>query len=73
MDQPLDGHPEAKGAIGGETKDHDHLGFHPLCQTKASKVTGVQSPQHLLCHPGLTAQMVLGIQDEAVDNGRKLG
>ena len=63
----------AEGTIGeGETRDHDHLCFHPLCETKVSKVIGVQSPWHLPCHPGQTIKMVLGIQDEAGDNGRKL-
>ena len=58
----------AKGAIGeGETRDYDHLGFHPLHQTEVSKVIGVQSPRHLPCHPSRNVQMVLGIQDEAGD------
>ena len=63
----------AEGTIGeGETRDHDHLGFHPLHQTEVSKVIGVQSPRRLPCHSGWTVQMVLGIQDEAGDIGRKL-
>ena len=73
IDWPLEGLLEAKGTIGeGETKDHNHLGFHPLHQTEALKVTGVQSPQRLPCHPSQTIQMVLGIQDEAGDDRRKL-
>ena len=64
----------AEGTIGeGEIRDYDHLGFHPLCQTKVLKAIGVQSPQRLPYHPGWTVQMVLGIQDEAGDIGRKLG
>ena len=63
----------AEGAIGeGETRDHDHLGFHPLHWTEVSKVIGVQSPWHLPYHPSWTVQMVLGIQDEAGGIGRKL-
>ena len=32
IDRPLDGLPVAEGVIGeGETRGHDHLGFHPLC------------------------------------------
>ena len=60
---------------GGETKDHNPPYIYPLCQTQALKVTGVQSPRHLLGHPGQTGQtiqMVLGIHDETGDNGRKL-
>ena len=63
----------AKGAIGeGETRDHDHLGFHPLCWTEVSKAIGFQPPRHLPYHPSQTVQMVLGIQDEAGGIGRKL-
>ena len=63
----------AKGTIGeGGIRDYDHLGFHPLCQTKVSKAIGVQSPWRLPYHPSQTVQMVLGIQDEAEDIGRKL-
>ena len=63
----------AEGIIGeGETRDHDHLGFHPFCQTKGSRVIGVQSQWHLPYHPSWTTQMVLDIQDEAGDIGRKL-
>ena len=57
---------------GGETKDHNPLDIYPLCQTKASKATGVQSPWCLLGHPGQTVQMVLGIHDKTGDDGRKL-
>ena len=57
---------------GGETKDHNPLDIYPLHQTEALKVTGVQSPQHLLGHPGQTIQMVLGIHDETGDDRRKL-
>ena len=65
---------KAKGATGGgETKDHNHLDFHPLCQTEVSRVTGVQSPWHLPGHPSQTIQMVLGICNETGDDGRKLG
>ena len=74
IDRPLVSLLEAKGTTGGgETKDHNHLDFHPLCQTEASKATGVQYPWHLPGHPGQTIQMVLGIHDEIGDNGRKLG
>ena len=73
IDRPLDGLSMAEGTIGeGGTRDYDHLGFNPLCQTEVSKVIGVQAPQRLPCHPGWTVQMVLGIQDEAGDTGRKL-
>ena len=73
IDGPLNGLSMAKGTIGeGETRDHNHLGFHPLCQTEVSKVIGVQSPRHLPYHPSQTVQMVLGIQDKAGDIGRKL-
>ena len=56
---------------GGETKDHNTPDVYPLCQTEASKVTGVQSPQCLLGHPDWTIQMVLGVHDETGDDGRK--
>ena len=73
IDGPLNGLPMAEGIIGeGETRDHDHLGFHPLCQTEGSRVIGVQSQWHLPYHPSRTVQMVLGIQDEAGGIGRKL-
>ena len=73
IDGPLDGLPMAEDVIGeGETRDHNHLGFHPLCQTKGSRVIGVQSQWRLPYHPGQTVQMVLGIQDEAGGIGRKL-
>ena len=73
IDRPLNGLSMAEGAIGeGGTRDYDHLGFNPLCQTEVLKAIGVQSPWHLPCHPGQTIQMVLGIQDEAGDIGRKL-
>ena len=73
IDRPLYGLSMAEGIIGeGGTRDYNHLGFNPLCQTEVSKVIGVQSPLHLPCHPGQTIQMVLGIQDEAGDIGRKL-
>ena len=73
IDRPLISLLEAKGATGGgETKDHNHLDFHPLCWTEASKVTGVQYPLHLPGHPGQTIQMVRGICDEIGDDGRKL-
>ena len=73
VDGPLDGLPMAEGAIGeGETRDHDHLGFHPFCQTEVSKAIGVQSPQHLPYHPSMTIQMVLGVQDKAGGIRRKL-
>ena len=63
----------AEGAIGeGETRDHNHLGSHPLHQTEVSKAIGVQSPWCLPYHPGQTVQMVLGIQDEAGGIRRKL-
>ena len=72
IDRSLDGLSMAKGAIGeGGTRDYDHLGFHPLCQTKVLKVIGVQSPWCLPCHPSWTVQMVLGVQDEAGDIRRK--
>ena len=57
---------------GGETKDHNPPGTYPHCWTEASKVTGVQSPQHLLGHPIRTVQMVLGIHDRTTGGGRKL-
>ena len=73
IDEPLSGLSMAKGAIGeGEMRDHDHLGFNPLCWTKVLKAIGVPSPQHLPYHLGWTVQMVLGIQDEAGGIGRKL-
>ena len=62
----------AKGAIGeGGTRDYNHLGFNPLCQTEVSKAIGVQSPWHLPYHPGQTVQMVLDVQDEVGDIRRK--
>ena len=73
IDRPLDGLSMAKGIIGeGGIGDYDHLGCHPLCQTKVSKAVGVQSPWHLPYHPGQTIQMVPGIQDKAGDIERKL-
>ena len=57
---------------GGETKDHNPPGTYPCCQTKALKVTGVQSPWHLLGHPDQTIQTVLGIHDGTGGRGRKL-
>ena len=73
IDGPLDGLPMAEGSIvEGETRDHNHLGSHPLCQTEVSKAIGVQSPRHLPYHPSWTIQMVLGIQDEAGGIRRKL-
>ena len=41
-------------------------------QRLSLKVIGVQSPWHLPYHPSRTIQMVLGIQDEAGDIGRKV-
>ena len=72
--RPLDGLSMAESTIGGEIRDYDHLGFHPLCQTEVLKVIGVQSPWCLPYpyHPSWTVQMVLGIQDETGDIGRKL-
>ena len=73
IDRPPDGLLETMDATGGgETKDHNPLDIYPLCQTKALKVTRVQSPRCLLGHPYQTIQMVLGIHDETGDNGRKL-
>ena len=73
IDRPLNGLLEAEGATGGgETKDHNHLDFHPLCQTEVSRATGVQSPQHLPGHPSWTILMVLGICNKAGDDRRKL-
>ena len=73
IDRPLNGLSEAEGAIGeGETRDYDYLGFNPPRQTEVLKAIGVQSPWHLPCHPDRTVQMVLGIQDEAGDIGRRL-
>ena len=73
IDRPLDGLFMAEGAIReGGTRDYNHLGFNPLCQTKVLKVIGVQSQWLLPYHPSWTVQMVLGIQDEAGDIGRKL-
>ena len=73
IDQPLDGLSEAEGAIGeGGTRDYDCLGFDPPHQTEVLKAIGVQSPWHLPCHPSRTIHMVLGIQDEAGDIGRRL-
>ena len=64
-DRPLDGHPMAMGVIGeGETRGHDCLGFHHLCQIEGSRVIGVQSQWHLPYPPGWTIQMVLDAQDE---------
>ena len=57
---------------GGEAKDHNPPDIYPLCQTKALRVTRVQSPWHLLGHPGQAIQMALGIHDETGDDGRKL-
>ena len=72
IDRPPDGLLKAAAATGGgETKDHNPPDINPLCQTQASKVTGVQSPRHLLSHPSWT-QMVLGIHDEIGDGGMKL-
>ena len=72
-DGPLDDHPVAEGIIGeGETRGHDHLGFHPLCQNKGSRVIGVQSQWLLPYRPGRTVQMVLDIQDKAGGIERKL-
>ena len=73
IDRPLNSLPMAKGTIGeGQTRDHNHLGSHPLCRTKVLKAIGVQTPQHVPYHPGWTVQMVLGIQDKAGGIRRKL-
>ena len=74
IDRPLNGLSMDEGAIAeGGIRDYDHLGYHPLHQTEVLKVIGVQSPWCLPYHPSQTIQMVLGIQDEAGDIGRKLG
>ena len=73
IDRPLNSLSMAKGAIGeGGIRDYNHLGCHPLHQTKVLKAIGVQSPWCLPYHPGQTIQMVPGIQDKAGDIGRKL-
>ena len=73
IDRPLNSLSMAEGTIGeGGIRDYDHLGFHPLHQTEVSKAIGVQSPWCPPYNPGQTIQMVLGIQDEAGDIGRKL-
>ena len=73
IDRPLIGLLEAEGTTaGGGTKDHNHLDFHPLHWTEASKETGVQYPWHLPGHPSQTVQMVLCICDKIGDDGRKL-
>ena len=72
-DRPLNDHPMAEGIIGeGETRGHDHLGFHPLRWIEGLRVIGVQSQWHLPYHPGWTIQMVLDVQDEAGGIERKL-
>ena len=72
MDPSTD-HPVAKGIIGeGETRGHNCLGFHPLCQIEGSRVIGVQSQWCLPYHPGQTVQMVLDVQDEAGGIEKKL-
>ena len=73
IDRPLNSLFMAEGTIGeGGIGDFNHLGCHPLHQTEVSKVIGVRSQWHLPYHPSQTIQMVLGIQDEAGDIGRKL-
>ena len=73
IDRPPNGLPEVVATTGGgETKDHNPPDIYPLCQTEASKVTGVQSPRHLLGHPSQTVQMVPGIHNETGDDRRKL-
>ena len=73
IDQPLNGLSEAEVTIGeGGTRDYDCLGFDPPHQIEVSKAIGVQSPRQLPCHSGQTIQMVLGIQDEVGDIGRRL-
>ena len=57
---------------GGETKDNNPPDIYALCRTETSRATRVQSPWHLLGHPGQTIQMVLGIHDETGDDGRKV-
>ena len=72
-DGPLHDHPMAEGIIGeGETRGHNHLGFHPLCQIEGLRVIGVQSQWRLPYHPGWTIQMVLDVQDKAGGIKRKL-
>ena len=73
IDRPPDSLLKATAATGGgETKDHNPPGTCPHCQTEALKVTGVQSPSHLLGHPNQTIQTVLGIHDGTGGGGRKL-
>ena len=65
MDRPLDGLPEAMSIIEeGETRDHSHLGFHPLPQTGVLKASKVHYPRCLQYHPGQIAWMDLDILDE---------
>ena len=72
MDRPLDGLPEATSITEeGETRDHSHLGFHPLSQTGVLKVIQVHYPWHLQYHPGQITQMDLDILDEAGDIEKK--
>ena len=73
IDRPLISLLKATAATGGgETKDHNPPDIYPLCQTKASRAIGVQSPWHLLGHPSWTIQTVLAIHDGTGDDGRKL-
>ena len=73
IDRPPKGLLGAMAATGGgEAKDHNPPDIYPLCQTKALRATGVQSPRHLLGHPGRTVKTVLGIHNETGDDGRKL-
>ena len=73
IDRPPNGLLKAMATTGGgETKDHNPPDIYPLCWTEALRVTGVQSPWHLLGHPSRTVQTVLGIHDKTGDDRRKL-
>ena len=65
MDGPLDSLPKAEGIIGEETRDHSHLGFHPLPRTGVSRVIEVHYPWCLQYCPGQIAQMDLDVLDRA--------
>ena len=72
-DAPLFGLPKVEGAIGeGGIRDHGHLDFHPLPQTKVSKAIRVHSLWCLPYHPGQTIQMVPDDPDEVEGIVRKL-
>ena len=64
--------PEAGGITGVRgTSNLSHPGSLPFPQTVVLKVIGVHCQWHLLCHPGLTAQMDPDILDEIGGTDKK--